>query len=147
MTRLRWGCAKVEFIAVQPELQRLLAAGHSKKMVFEKLRESARITMSYTRFCELSKGKKKPPEDTRQSGPATPPESSKSAEDKATSLPAKQPTGAASSDKSTSPPATAEQVSAPARSGPRIVGGQKPVPFGEIKVDLDKAYGIESEKE
>lgn len=147
MTRLRWGCAKVEFIAVQPELQRLLTAGHSKKMAFEKLRESARITMSYTRFCELSKGKKKPSEDTRQSGPATTPESSKNAEDKATPLPAKQPSGAASSDKAASAPATSEQASTPARSGPRIVGGQKPVPFGEIKVDLDKAYGIESEKE
>lgn len=147
MTRLRWGCAKVEFIAVQPELQRLLTAGHSKKMAFEKLRESARITMSYTRFCELSKGKKKPSEDTRQSGPATTPESSKNAEDKATSLPAKQPSGAASSDKAASAPAMSEQANAPARSGPRIVGGQKPVPFGEIKVDLDKAYGIESEKE
>lgn len=146
MTRLRWGCAKVEFIAVQPELQRLLTAGHSKKMAFEKLRESARITMSYTRFCELSKGKKKPSEDTRQSGPATTPESSKN-EDKATPLPAKQPSGAASSDKAASAPATSEQASTPARSGPRIVGGQKPVPFGEIKVDLDKAYGIESEKE
>lgn len=79
--------------------------------------------------------------------PAPIPKSSKSAEDKATSLPAKQPSGAVSSDKAASATATSEQASPPARSGPRIVGGQKPVPFGEIKIDLDKAYGIESEKE
>ena len=140
MTRLRWGCAKVEFIAVQPELQRLLTAGYSRKMAFEKLGQSGRITMSYTRFCELSKGKKKPSEDTQQSGPAPAPESSKSTEDNAASLPAKQPSGAASSDKTASPPATSEQESAPARSGPRKAGVEKKAPFGQVKVDPDEIF-------
>ena len=75
--------------------------------------------------------------------PAPIPKSSKSAEDKATSLPAKQPSGAAASDKSTSPPATAEQVSAPARSGPRIAS-VKTNEFGKLDTDYDP-IGLDKE--
>lgn len=145
--------ARIEYLAIEKNAEDLFQKGHSFRSAYRIFYESHKITMSYDTFRRYALGlftrieqrREKYTEHSDLSAPA--PESSKSAEDKATPLPAKQPSGAAASDKSTSPPATAEQVSAPARSGPRIVGGQKPVPFGEIKVDLDKAYGIESEKE
>lgn len=77
--------------------------------------------------------------------PAPIPKSSKSAEDKATSLPAKQPSGAVSSDKAASATATAEQVSAPARSGPRVAS-VKTSNFGKLDTDYDP-IGLDKENQ
>lgn len=145
--------ARIEYLAIEKNAEDLFQKGHSFRSAYRIFYESHKITMSYDTFRRYALGlftrmeqrREKYTEHSDLSAPA--PESSKSAEDNAASLPAKQPSGGASSDKAASAPAMSEQANAPARSGPRIVGGQKPVPFGEIKVDLDKAYGIESEKE
>lgn len=144
MTRLRWGSAKVEFIAVQPELQRLLTAGHSKKMSFEKLSEAGRISMSYTRFCELCKGNK---ENRLEGAPERAPalQSSKHPESKTASLPAQRPPVAASSDKAANALAAPGQENATARSGPRIVG-VKTSKFGELDADYDP-LGLDKENQ
>lgn len=107
MTRLRWGSAKVEFIAVQLELQRLLTAGHSKKMAFEKLSEAGWISMSYTRFCELCKGNKKNRPSAKQRSPVA-----------------------------HNALADSGQENAPARSGPRVVGVKRHK-FGELDTGYD----------
>lgn len=129
MTRLRWGSAKVEFIAVQLELQRLLTAGHSKKMTFEKLSEAGRISMSYTRFCELCKGNKENrPTGTSEMAPAPALESAKRSENKTANA-----------------PAAPGQENAPARSGPRVVG-VKTRKFGELDTDYDP-LGLDKENQ
>ncbi|MCT4625643.1 TraK family protein [Halodesulfovibrio sp.] len=46
----RKGFAKVEFLAVQPEVIELLEAGHTFRSAYETVRSEDRITMSYQRF-------------------------------------------------------------------------------------------------
>lgn len=140
MTRLRWGSAKVEFIAVQPELQRLLTAGHSKKMAFEKLCEADRISMSYTRFCELCKGNKENrPAGTSEMAPVPVLESAKPSENQTASLPAQRSPVAANA------PAGSGQENAPARRGSRVVG-VKTRKFGELDTDYDP-LGLDKENQ
>lgn len=143
--------ARIEYLAIEKNAENLFQKGHSFRSAYKIFYEAHKITMSYDTFRRYALGlftriEQRRGKYTEHSDlPAPIPKSSKSAEDNAASLPAKQPSGAASSDKAASAPATSEQASTPARSGPRIVGGQKPVPFGEIKIDLDKAYGTKKE--
>ncbi|WP_430735309.1 TraK family protein [Halodesulfovibrio aestuarii] len=46
----RKGFAKVEFLAVQPEVIKLLKAGHTFRSAYEMVRSENKITMSYQRF-------------------------------------------------------------------------------------------------
>lgn len=48
--RLRKGTARVEFFAVEEEVERLLAAGYNFVLAYEALVEAGKITMSYRTF-------------------------------------------------------------------------------------------------
>lgn len=138
--------ARIEYLAIEKNAEDLFQKGHSFRSAYRIFYESHKITMSYDTFRRYALGlftrmeqrREKYTEHSDLSAPA--PESSKSAEDNAASLPAKQPSGAASSDKTASPPATSEQESAPARSGPRKAGVEKKAPFGQVKVDPDEIF-------
>lgn len=138
--------ARIEYLAIEKNAEGLFQKGHSFRSAYRIFYESHKITMSYDTFRRYALGlftrmeqrREKYTEHSDLSAPA--PESSKSAEDNAASLPAKQPSGAASSDKTASPPATAEQESAPVRSGPRKAGVEKKAPFGQVKVDPDEIF-------
>lgn len=138
--------ARIEYLAIEKNAEDLFQKGHSFRSAYRIFYESHKITMSYDTFRRYALGlftrmeqrREKYTEHSDLSAPA--PESSKSAEDNAASLPAKQPSGAASSDKTASPPATAEQESATARSGPRKAGVEKKAPFGQVKVDPDEIF-------
>lgn len=45
------GMARVEFIALKPEIEELLGKGHTNKFIHETLFATGRITMSYRMFC------------------------------------------------------------------------------------------------
>lgn len=138
--------ARIEYLAIEKNAEDLFQKGHSFRSAYRIFYESHKITMSYDTFRRYALGlftrmeqrREKYTEHSDLSAPA--PESLKSAEDNAASLPAKQPSGAASSDKTASPPATAEQESAPARGGPRMAGVEKKAPFGQVKVDPDEIF-------
>ena len=138
--------ARIEYLAIEKNAEDLFQKGHSFRSAYRIFYESHKITMSYDTFRRYALGlftrmeqrREKYTEHSDLSAPA--PESLKSAEDNAASLPAKQPSGAASSDKTASPPATAEQEIAPARGGPRMAGVEKKAPFGQVKVDPDEIF-------
>ncbi len=48
--------ARVEYISVQPEVERMLELGHSCKAIFEEMSRSGRITISYSTFCDYVRG-------------------------------------------------------------------------------------------
>ena len=48
--------ARVEYRAVQPEVERMLDQGHSIKAIYEKVSQSGQVTASYTTFCEYVRG-------------------------------------------------------------------------------------------
>lgn len=52
MARKKWGCARVEFLTVWPEVNDQLKRGRSLKTIYDELREANRITMSKTAFYE-----------------------------------------------------------------------------------------------
>ena len=131
---MQYGMGYVEFLSLKKEIEAMLSDGYRIAAIYRKLVSGKKITMSYTTFSRYVSGRYLKKEGKKDENAV--PDSGKSA---TAALPAVP--------EQANPPATSEQASPPARSGPRIVGGQKPVPFGEIKIDLDKAYGIESEKE
>lgn len=138
--------ARIEYLAIEKNAEDLFQKGHSFRSAYRIFYESHKITMCYDTFRRYALGlftrmeqrREKYTEHSDLSAPA--PESSKSAEDNAASLPAKQPSGAASSDKTASPPATSEQANALARSGPIKAGVEKKAPFGQVKVDPDEIF-------
>jgi len=48
--------ARVEFLAVQADVAKMMAEGHRIKAVFERLTMDGRITVSYTTFCDYVRG-------------------------------------------------------------------------------------------
>ena len=50
MQRIKWGQARIEFIAVLPDIKQFLQSGYCKKYIFEYLREKNKITMSWWTF-------------------------------------------------------------------------------------------------
>lgn len=48
--------ARVEFLAVQEDVAKLLAEGHRIKAVFERLSQDGRLTVCYTTFCDYIRG-------------------------------------------------------------------------------------------
>ena len=48
--------ARVEYRAVQPEVEQMLDQGHSIKAVYEKMSKGGQVTVSYTTFCEYVRG-------------------------------------------------------------------------------------------
>jgi hypothetical protein len=48
--------ARVEYRAVQPEIEQMFDQGHSLKSVFEKMTQAGQITISYTTFCDYARG-------------------------------------------------------------------------------------------
>ena len=48
--------ARVEYRAVQAEVERMLDQGHTVKAVFEEMSQSGRLTISYNTFCEYVRG-------------------------------------------------------------------------------------------
>ena len=48
--------ARVEYRAVQPEVEQMLDQGHSVIAIYEKLFQRGQVTISYTTFCEYVRG-------------------------------------------------------------------------------------------
>lgn len=49
--------ARVEYRAVQAEVEGKLAAGHSRRMIHEALVEAGKMTIGYAAFCDYVRGK------------------------------------------------------------------------------------------
>jgi hypothetical protein len=58
-TRLKKGMARIQFFAVDGEIEKLFAAGYSIKLAYDHLVQSGRITMSYRAFYDNLNAKKK----------------------------------------------------------------------------------------
>ncbi len=56
--RVRTGQARVEFLANRTQIHKLLSKGHTAVTVFEKLRDSGKITHAYTTFVALLRNDK-----------------------------------------------------------------------------------------
>ena len=61
--------ARVEFLAVQTDVAKMMAAGHRIKAVFERLTTDGRITVSYTTFCDYVRRREPVPEEGPEAGP------------------------------------------------------------------------------
>ena len=48
--------ARVEYRAVQPEVEQMLDQGYSVMAIYEKVSQSGQVTSSYTTFCEYVRG-------------------------------------------------------------------------------------------
>ena len=48
--------ARVEYRAIQAEVEQMLDQGHSVKAVFEEMSHGGRLTISYNTFCEYVRG-------------------------------------------------------------------------------------------
>ena len=48
--------ARVEYRAVQAEVERMLEQGHRAKAIFEEMSRNGRITISYSTFCAYVRG-------------------------------------------------------------------------------------------
>ena len=49
----KWGLARVQFISLQDDIERMLISGHPKKVIYRELLSQEKITMSYCRFCQF----------------------------------------------------------------------------------------------
>ena len=64
--------AKVEYRAVQAEVERMLEQGHRAKAIFEAMSRNGKLTISYSTFCAYVRGsgqrpRKDAPHNKRQS--------------------------------------------------------------------------------
>ncbi len=48
--------ARVEYRAVQAEVERMLERGHSARAIFEEMSRSGKLTISYSTFCAYVRG-------------------------------------------------------------------------------------------
>ena len=48
--------ARVEFLAVQMDVAKMMIEGHRIKAIFERMSKDGRITVSYTTFCDYVRG-------------------------------------------------------------------------------------------
>ena len=53
MKNCKWGEARIQFIKVQEETEKLILAGYPKLGIYRTFKERGDITMSYCRFCEF----------------------------------------------------------------------------------------------
>ena len=53
MRKWKWGAARIQFIKVQEETEKLILAGYPKSDIYRTFKERGDITMSYCRFCEF----------------------------------------------------------------------------------------------
>ena len=75
MTRLKRFAGRVQFTAVQEEVQGLIRQGYGYKMIHEKLVADDKITMSYDTFYNYLRRKRKtqpPKEEDQKIHPSTP---------------------------------------------------------------------------
>lgn len=53
MKNCKWGEARIQFIKMQEETEKLILAGYPKLDIYRTFKERGDISMSYSRFCEL----------------------------------------------------------------------------------------------
>ena len=53
MRKWKWGAARIQFIKVQEETEKLILAGYPKTDIYRTFKERGDLTMSYCRFCEF----------------------------------------------------------------------------------------------
>lgn len=53
MRKWKWGAARIQFIKVQEETEKLILAGYPKSDTYRTFKERGDLTMSYCRFCEF----------------------------------------------------------------------------------------------
>ena len=131
--------ARIEYLAIEKKAEELFQKGHSFRSAYKIFYDGHKITMSYDTFRRYALGLFTRMDQIRQK--CTTPsssvlKSSKSANDSAASPPVKQASEAASSDNA---------ASAPARSGPKILGRKKSMSFGEDVIDLADLFGTKTE--
>lgn len=51
MGKIPFNSGKIEFIAAADEINRLLLMGHTKRHIYNEIKNSGRFTMSYDTFC------------------------------------------------------------------------------------------------
>lgn len=108
----------------------MLSDGYRFAAIYRKLVSGKKITMSYTTFSRYVSGRYLKKEDKKDENAV--PDSGKSATAALPAVPGQA-----------NPPATAEQVSAPARSGPRVAS-VKTSNFGKLDTDYDP-IGLDKE--
>lgn len=76
MPRLNHGMARVEFLAVKPDVDELLAKGHPMTSVYRLLKDSGKISMCFESFKRHLRGPRQKPAPDKEAAagmPATPP--------------------------------------------------------------------------
>lgn len=53
MRKWIWGAARIQFIKVQDETEKLILEGYPKSQIYRIFKERGDISMSYCRFCEF----------------------------------------------------------------------------------------------
>ena len=54
---MHYGIARVEFLAAKQEIETMICEGYTFAMIFRKLKEKNKITMSYTSFARYASGR------------------------------------------------------------------------------------------
>lgn len=127
MPRLNHGMARVEFLAVKPDVDELLAKGHPMTSVYRLLRDSGKISMCFESFKRHLRGPRQKPAPDREAKagmPATHP------------LPRRPRTEADAAAPETALPVKTVD-SAPRPRGPIITGADKKEGFGKDKIALE----------
>lgn len=132
--KLRYGLAKVEYLANEPQIRKMIQTGMTKRMIYEEL--ISKINMSYRRFCVILNNNFPELKQKRR----------------------KKTDGSSAKDHAgTEQPATNKEekdaVNAPlvghaeslVKCGPRRAGGQQKAAFGEKKYDFMKELGPQKE--
>ena len=55
--KMHYGIARVEFLAAKQEIETMISEGYTFAMIFRKLKEKNKITMSYTSFARYASGR------------------------------------------------------------------------------------------
>lgn len=135
---LEWGKARSQLWTIQPELEKLLQGGCTKRKAFEDFSKAGRISMSYSRFCEMTARsrywKPKAPETAKK-------ENFKEKGNTA-AVPVAQPSASAQVPVSQS---TVEAPATPPKSqedkkGPIIIGGEKNPGFADLVITDDQIF-------
>lgn len=132
--KLRYGLAKVEYLANEERIRKMIQTGMTKKMIYEEL--ISKINMSYRRFCVILNNNF--PELKQKRRKKTDVNSGKDlsgTEQSATNMEEK--------DTANVPPlGHAESL---VKRGPRRAGGEQKAAFGEKKYDFMKELGPQKE--
>lgn len=132
--KLRYGLAKVEYLANEALIRKMIQTGMTKRMIYEEL--ISKINMSYRRFCViLNNNFPELKQKRRKKTDANSAKDHSSTEQSATNI----------EEKGTANVAPVGYAESPAKCGPRRAGGEQKAAFGEKKYDFMKELGPQKE--